>query len=112
MSIDRILLEATVLLLKERVALCIMETGAHFATYVIEALPGFGSTSLNSATARLAMTGDKLIAYASFEEEDALQFARRTCRPGLSNIAGLNSCRPKLTLAANEALRDWGRFRE
>jgi aspartate 1-decarboxylase len=78
-SIDRTLLDAAGLLINERVEIYNIETGARFATYVIEAPPGSGTIGLNGAAARLAMAGDKVIivAYASFDETEAKTFRPR-----------------------------------
>jgi len=78
-SIDRTLLDAAGFLVNERVEIYNIETGARFATYVIEAPEGSGTIGLNGAAARLAMTGDKVIivAYASFEEAEAKEFKPR-----------------------------------
>ncbi|HJP69928.1 MAG TPA: aspartate 1-decarboxylase [Sphingomicrobium sp.] len=78
-SIDRALIDAAGFLLNERVEIYNIDTGARFATYVIEAPRGSGTIGLNGAAARLAMTGDKVIivAYASFEEAEARTFRPR-----------------------------------
>ncbi|QOZ23782.1 aspartate 1-decarboxylase [Bradyrhizobium sp. CCBAU 51753] len=78
-SIDRILLNAAGFLINERVEIYNIETGARFATYVIEAPEGSGTIGLNGAAARLAMSGDKVIivAYASFDEAEANTFKPR-----------------------------------
>ena len=78
-SIDRTLLDAAGFLINERVEIYNIETGARFATYVIEAPAGSGTIGLNGAAARLAMTGDKVIivAYASFDETEAKTFRPR-----------------------------------
>jgi aspartate 1-decarboxylase len=78
-SIDRALLDAAGFLINERVEIYNIETGARFATYVIEAPPGSGTIGLNGAAARLAMTGDRVIivAYASFDETEAKAFRPR-----------------------------------
>lgn len=77
-SIDRSLLDAAGFLINERVEIYNIETGARFATYVIEAPQRSGIIGLNGAAARLALPGDKIIivAYASFDEAEA-----RTYRP-------------------------------
>lgn len=74
--IDRALLNAAGFLINERVEIYNIDTGARFATYVIEAPTGSGIIGLNGAAARLAMPGDKVIivAYASFDEADAKPF--------------------------------------
>jgi aspartate 1-decarboxylase len=78
-SIDRTLLDTAGFLLNERVEIYNIETGARFATYVIEAPQGSGMIGLNGAAARLAMTGDKIIivAYAAFDEAEAKVFRPR-----------------------------------
>lgn len=78
-TIDRTLLDAAGDLVNERVEIFNVETGGQFATYVIEAPRGSGTISLNGAAARLAMPGDRIIivAYASFDEEEAKSFKRR-----------------------------------
>ncbi|WGR90690.1 aspartate 1-decarboxylase (plasmid) [Bradyrhizobium sp. ISRA443] len=78
-SIDRTLLEAAGFLINERVEIYNIDTGARFATYVIEAPRGSGIIGLNGAAARLAMPGDKIIivAYASFDEAEAKTFRPR-----------------------------------
>ncbi|OPY94367.1 aspartate 1-decarboxylase [Bradyrhizobium sacchari] len=78
-SIDRALLEAAGFVLNERVEIYNVDTGARFATYVIEAPKGSGTISLNGAAARHALPGDKVIivAYASFDEAEAKVFKPR-----------------------------------
>ncbi|WP_377827989.1 aspartate 1-decarboxylase [Bradyrhizobium lupini] len=78
-SIDRGLLDAAGILINERVELYNLETGARFATFVTEAPQGSGTVDVNGAAARLAMPGDKIniVAYASFDEEDARIFRPR-----------------------------------
>lgn len=78
-SIDRLLLDAAGLLINERVEIYNVDTGARFATYVIEAPAGSGIIGLNGAAARLAMPGDKVIivAYASFDQANAARFRPR-----------------------------------
>lgn len=78
-SVDRTLANAAGFLVNERVEIYNIETGARFATYVIEAPQGSGIIGLNGAAARLAMPGDKIIvvAYASFDEAEAKTFRPR-----------------------------------
>lgn len=78
-SIERTLLDAAGFLINERVEIYNIDTGARFATYVIEAPQGSGMIGLNGAAARLAMIGDKVIiaAYATFEEAEARTFRPR-----------------------------------
>lgn len=86
-SIDRVLLDAAGLLINERVEIFNIDTGARFATYVIEAPRGSGMIGLNGAAARLAMPGDKVIivAYASFDEAEAKTFRPRVVRVDREN---------------------------
>lgn len=78
-SIDRTLIDAAGFLINERVDIYNIDTGARFSTYVIEAPAGSGIIGLNGAAARLAMMGDKVIivAYANFDEAEALQYQPR-----------------------------------
>ncbi|MDF0492937.1 MULTISPECIES: aspartate 1-decarboxylase [Bradyrhizobium] len=78
-SIDRALLDAAGIVINERIEIYNIETGARFATYVVEAPRGSGIISLNGAAARLALPGDKvtIVAYASFDEEEAKTFKPR-----------------------------------
>ncbi len=75
-SIDRDLIEAAGFLINERVEIYNIDTGARFATYVIEGRRGSGVIGLNGAAARLAMPGDKVIivAYAQMAAEEARAF--------------------------------------
>lgn len=86
-SIDRALLDAAGLLINERVEIYNIDTGARFATYVIEAPNGSGIIGLNGAAARLAMPGDKIIivAYACFDEAEAKTFRPRVVRVDREN---------------------------
>lgn len=72
-SIDRNLIEASGLLLNERVEIYNIDNGERFATYVIEGRKGSGVIGLNGAAARKACVGDKLIicAYAQMSPEEA-----------------------------------------
>src|SRR6266511_3324722 len=78
-SIDRALLDAAGFLINERVEIYNIDTGARFATYVIEAPKGSGTIGLNGAAARLAMIGDKVIivAYSAFEVVESRAFIQR-----------------------------------
>ena len=78
-SIDRDLIEAAGFLINERVEIYNIDTGARFATYVIEGAAGSGVIGLNGAAARLAMPGDKVIivAYAQMSEAEGRLFAPR-----------------------------------
>ena len=72
-SIDAKLIEASGLLINERVEIYNIDNGERFATYVIEARRGSGVIGLNGAAARKACVGDKLIicAYAGMEPDEA-----------------------------------------
>lgn len=72
-SIDTSLIEASGLLLNERVEIYNIDNGERFATYVIPAKSGSGVIGLNGAAARKACVGDKLIicAYAGINAEIA-----------------------------------------
>ncbi|WP_027556096.1 aspartate 1-decarboxylase [Bradyrhizobium sp. Cp5.3] len=78
-SIDRALIDAAGFLINERVEIYNLQTGARFATFVTEAPQGSGAVDLNGAAARLGMPGDKIsiVAYASFDEEEATTFKPR-----------------------------------
>jgi aspartate 1-decarboxylase len=75
-SIDKNLIEATGLLVNERVEIYNIDNGERFATYVIEGKPDTGVIGLNGAAARKACVGDKLIicAYAQMTPEEAKSF--------------------------------------
>lgn len=75
-SIDRTLIDAAGFVINERVEIYNIETGARFATYVIEAPRDSAIIGLNGAAARLALPGDRVIivAYASFDESEAKTF--------------------------------------
>lgn len=78
-SIDRDLVDAAGFLIGERVEVYNIDTGARFATYVIEAPRGSREIGLNGAAARLALAGDKVIivAYAQMDEAEAARFVPR-----------------------------------
>jgi aspartate 1-decarboxylase len=78
-SIDRALIDAAGLFVHERVDVYNINTGARFATYVIEAPAGSGVIGLNGAAARLALIGDTVIiaAYAQMSEAEAKSFTPR-----------------------------------
>ncbi|MFC5069347.1 aspartate 1-decarboxylase [Flaviflagellibacter deserti] len=91
-SIDRDLSEAAGFFINERVEIYNIDTGARFATYVIEGKRGSGVIGLNGAAARLAMPGDKVIivAYADMSAEEA-----RTHVPSVVMVDGDNRIQPK-----------------
>jgi aspartate 1-decarboxylase len=67
LTVDRDLLEATGILVGERVSVVNIDNGERFETYVIEGDPGSGVIGANGAAARLVSVGDRVIimAYAS-----------------------------------------------
>lgn len=84
-SIDQKLIEASGLLLNERVEIYNIDNGERFATYVIEGKRGSGVIGLNGAAARKACVGDKLIicAYAAMDETEAKRYEPKViiCTP-------------------------------
>jgi len=88
-SIDKRLIEASGLLLNERVEIYNIDNGERFATYVIEGRRGSGAIGLNGAAARKACVGDKLIicAYAQMSEAEALAYEPRIVLVGAKNLA-------------------------
>lgn len=72
-SIDEKLIEASGLLINERVEIYNIDNGERFATYVIRGERGSGVIGLNGAAARKACVGDKLIicAYAQMDAAEA-----------------------------------------
>lgn len=72
-SIDETLIEASGLLINERVEIYNIDNGERFATYVILGKRGSGVIGLNGAAARKACVGDKLIicSYAQMEPKEA-----------------------------------------
>lgn len=72
-TIDRDLMEATGLLLHEKVQILDINNGARFETYVIEGPRGSGTLCLNGAAARLVQKGDLVIvvAYIQMTPEEA-----------------------------------------
>ncbi len=86
-SIDAKLIEASGLLLNERVEIYNIDNGERFATYVIEGKRGSGVIGLNGAAARKACVGDKLIicSYASMSEEEARRHEPKIVLCGAKN---------------------------
>lgn len=75
-SIDLDLIDAAGFMANERVDIYDIDNGNRFSTYVIEAPRGSRTIGLNGAAARLVAVGDRIIivAYASFERDDARMF--------------------------------------
>ena len=86
-SIDRKLIEASGLLINERVEIYNIDNGERFATYVILGQRGSGVIGLNGAAARKACVGDKLIicAYAQMTEAEAKTHEPRVVIVGAKN---------------------------
>lgn len=60
-AIDKDLLDATGLIINEKVLVVNMNNGERFETYVIEGAKGSGTIGLNGAAARLAIPGDRVL---------------------------------------------------
>lgn len=86
-TIDRNLMEASGLLLHEKVQVLDIHNGERFETYVIEGPRGSGAICLNGAAARLVQKGDLVIiaAYAQMTPEEA-----RTWEPTVVRVDGFN----------------------
>jgi aspartate 1-decarboxylase len=78
-GIDRALMDAAGFLRNERVEIYNVNTGARFATYVIEEPAGSGAVALNGAAARLVQIGDEVIivAYAQMTPDEGAVFLPR-----------------------------------
>lgn len=63
-TIDRELIDATGMVVGERVLVADMTDGARFETYVMEGKPGSGTICVNGAAARLVNVGDQVIVMA------------------------------------------------
>jgi aspartate 1-decarboxylase len=86
-SIDENLIEASGLLINERVEIYNINNGERFATYVIRGKRGSGEIGLNGAAARKACVGDKLIicAYAAMSPEEGASFVPKVVLCGAKN---------------------------
>lgn len=75
-TLDEELIKAAKLLEGQKVDVVNLCNGERFTTYVITGKPGSGEVCLNGAAARKVAIGDKviIIAYASFEYEEAVLF--------------------------------------
>lgn len=75
-TIDSVLLEATGILVGERVQIVDIDNGNRLETYVIEGKANSGVICLNGAAARLVSVGDKviIIAYAQMDADEAKNF--------------------------------------
>lgn len=75
-TIDSALLEASGILVGERVQIVDIDNGSRLETYVIEGKANSGVICLNGAAARLVSVGDKviIIAYAQMDADEAKTF--------------------------------------
>ena len=71
-TIDPLLLEASGLLVGQRVEIVNINNGERFATYIIEGESGSGDMCINGAAARKVQVNDLIIviAYASYNQEE------------------------------------------
>lgn len=86
-TIDRDLMDASGLLLHEKVQILDIHNGARFETYVIEGPRGSGAICLNGAAARLVHPGDLviIIAYAQMTPEEAQTWVPTVVRVDADN---------------------------
>jgi len=75
-SIDTDLLEASGILVHEKVDVLNINNGERFTTYTIPAKAGSGAIQVNGAAARKVQVGDHviIIAYASFSADEAKKY--------------------------------------
>lgn len=75
-TIDSALLEASGILVHEKVDVLNINNGERFTTYAIPAKAGSGEIKVNGAAARKVHAGDLLIiiSYATMSEEEAKKF--------------------------------------
>lgn len=86
-SIDENLLEASGILLHEKVDVLNISNGQRFTTYTIAAPKGSGEIKVNGAAARLVHVGDHIIiiAYGSMSLEEAKTFQPKVVLVGKNN---------------------------
>jgi aspartate 1-decarboxylase len=86
-SIDTDLLEASGILVHEKVDVLNINNGERFTTYVIPAKAGSGAIQVNGAAARLVQIGDAviIISYASMSVEEAKKFEPKVVLVDLKN---------------------------
>lgn len=86
-SIDTDLLEASGILVHEKVDVLNINNGERFTTYVIPAKAGSGAIQVNGAAARLVQIGDPviIISYASMSVEEAKKFEPKVVLVDLKN---------------------------
>lgn len=75
-SIDTDLLDASGILVNEKVDVLNINNGERFTTYAIPAKAGSGAIQVNGAAARKVQVGDQviIIAYASMSEDEAKKY--------------------------------------
>ncbi|MHA7987618.1 aspartate 1-decarboxylase [Rathayibacter sp. CAU 1779] len=76
LTVDRALLDASGILVGEKISVVNIDNGQRFETYVIEGERGSGVIGVNGAAARLVSVGDRVIimAYASMKLAKASAF--------------------------------------
>jgi aspartate 1-decarboxylase len=86
-SIDTDLLEASGILVHEKVDVLNINNGERFTTYAIPAKAGSGAIQVNGAAARLVQIGDAviIISYASMSVEEAKKFEPKVVLVDLKN---------------------------
>ncbi len=75
-TVDRDLMDASKLIVGQKVEIVNINNGERFTTYVIEGERGKKDICLNGAAARKAEVGDRIIiiAYASMSEDERVKF--------------------------------------
>jgi len=75
-TVDRDLMDASKLIVGQKVEIVNINNGERFSTYVIEGERGKKDVCLNGAAARKAEIGDRIIiiAYASMSEQERVEF--------------------------------------
>lgn len=87
-AIDPELLDASGILVSERVLIADVENGQRFETYVIPALRGSHEVMVNGAAARLVQVGDHLIicAFGLIPDAEAVRHRPRVVLMGPGNV--------------------------
>lgn len=82
-TIDRELMDASGLLLHEKVLVTNSNNGERFVTYVIEGKRGNGDICVNGACARKVEVGDRIniLSFASMTPEEAANFEPKVIYP-------------------------------
>ncbi len=86
-SIDTDLLDASGILVNEKVDVLNINNGERFTTYAIPAKAGSGAIQVNGAAARKVQAGDQviIIAYASMSEDEAKKYQPKVVLVGEGN---------------------------